>query len=342
MLNYIRSEFYRVFHSKGIYVTLALLAACAILINAVLACFGAVSPDFAYDNTSFAMQFLLQLPLLYPFAALLIVYVLYEGAGKNGNLKNAVAFGVSREKLLAGQFVVSTIVSLAAMVVTLGVYFACAYALLDFDATIAGTEVIRQVLCVLPTAIASLILALLCVNMTDRGFVGILVWLLVMILIPEIPFNLDAVCDFVGARIAAGETYTMIAVAEGAVLDSEARFKKEERVFVRPEQGEATVTRHLAEVIGARTGQETRYSVLGYLQRGGTPCAYDRLLCTRLGAYAAKLAAEGRFGVTAAVIGNKITFNALPDIAGKYKFVDPQGEEVALARSIGISFGDRA
>ena len=50
MLNYIRSEFYRVFHSKGIYVTLALLAACAILINAVLACFGAVSPDFAYDN----------------------------------------------------------------------------------------------------------------------------------------------------------------------------------------------------------------------------------------------------------------------------------------------------
>ena len=163
-----------------------------------------------------------------------------------------------------------------------------------------------------------------------------------MILIPEIPFNLDAVCDFVGARIAAGETYTMIAVAEGAVLDSEARFKKEERVFVRPEQGEATVTRHLAEVIGARTGQETRYSVLGYLQRGGTPCAYDRLLCTRLGGYAAKLAAEGRFGVTAAVSGNNITFNALPDIAGKYKFVDPQGEEVALARSIGISFGDRA
>lgn len=162
-----------------------------------------------------------------------------------------------------------------------------------------------------------------------------------MILIPEIPFNLDAVCDFVNARIAAGETYTMIAVAEGAVLDGEARFKKEERVFVRTELGESTVTRHLAEVVGERTGQETRYSVLGYLQRGGTPCAYDRLLCTRLGGYAAKLAVEGRFGVTAAVNGNNITFNALPDIAGKYKFVDPHGEEVALARGIGISFGDR-
>ena len=162
-----------------------------------------------------------------------------------------------------------------------------------------------------------------------------------MILIPEIPFNLDVVCDTLNARIAAGETYTMIAVAEGAVLDAEARFKKEERAFARPAFGETTVTRHLAEVIGERTGQETRYSVLGYLQRGGTPCAYDRFLCTRLGGYAAKLAVEGRFGVTAAVVGNEITFNALPDIAGKYKFVDPMGGEVACARGIGISFGDR-
>ena len=163
-----------------------------------------------------------------------------------------------------------------------------------------------------------------------------------MILIPEIPFSLDAVCDFLSARLAAGERSTMVAVAEGALLDSEAKFKKEQRAFVRTALGESTVTRHLAEVIGERTGAETRYSVLGYLQRGGTPCAYDRLLCSRLGGYAAKLAVEGRFGVTAAVSGNSITFNALADIAGKYKFVDPQGEEVRFARSIGISFGDRA
>ena len=162
-----------------------------------------------------------------------------------------------------------------------------------------------------------------------------------MILIPEIPFSLDAVCDFLSARLAAGERSTMVAVAEGALLDSEAKFKKEQRAFVRTAMGESTVTRHLAEVIGERTGAETRYSVLGYLQRGGTPCAYDRLLCSRLGGYAAKLAVEGQFGVTAAVSGNSITFNALADIAGKYKFVDPQGEEVCFARSIGISFGDR-
>ena len=163
-----------------------------------------------------------------------------------------------------------------------------------------------------------------------------------MILIPEIPFSLDAVCNFLSARLAAGERTTMVAVAEGAVLDSEVKFKKEQRAFVRTAMGESTVTRHLAEVIGERTGAETRYSVLGYLQRGGTPCAYDRLLCSRLGGFAAKLAAEGRFGVTAAVCGNSITFNALTDIAGKYKFVDPKGEDVQFARSIGISFGDMA
>ena len=82
--------------------------------------------------------------------------------------------------------------------------------------------------------------------------------------------------------------------------------------------------------------------MLGYLQRGGAPCAYDRLLCSRMGGYAARLALEGRFGVTVALEDNKITFNALADIAGKYKFVDPAGETVRFAREIGISFGDRA
>ena len=163
-----------------------------------------------------------------------------------------------------------------------------------------------------------------------------------VILIPEIPFNLDAVCDVLSARLAAGERSTMVAVAEGAVLDTEVKFKKEQRAFVRTAMGETTVTRHLAEVIGERTGAETRYSVLGYLQRGGTPCAYDRLLCSRLGGYAARLASEGKFGVTVALSGGAITFNALADIAGKYKFVDPQGDDVQFARSIGISFGDRA
>ena len=79
--------------------------------------------------------------------------------------------------------------------------------------------------------------------------------------------------------------------------------------------------------------------MLGYVQRGGTPCAYDRLLSSRLGGYAAFLAKEKRFGVTAAVAGNRITFNALTEIAGRYKTVDPAGSIVRFAKSVGVSFG---
>lgn len=160
-----------------------------------------------------------------------------------------------------------------------------------------------------------------------------------MILIPEKPFSVDAVCDFVQKQRKSGKTHTIIAVAEGAVLASEVKFKKSERTFVRTERGESTVTQHLAEILQERTGYETRASVLGYLQRGGTPCAYDRMLSSRLGGFAGKLAKEGKFGVTAAVSGNKITFNALADIAGKYKLVDPNGDIVRFAGDIGISFG---
>ncbi len=159
------------------------------------------------------------------------------------------------------------------------------------------------------------------------------------ILIPEIPFNIDRLCEAVAADRRAGKRCSVIAVAEGAVLDSEAPYRRKDRAFARAERGETTVTAHLAEVIGERTGTETRATVLGYIQRGGSPNAYDRLLCTRLGSYAGRLAKEGRFGVTVAVSRGEITFNALADIAGKYKFVDPDGEAVHAAEGIGICLG---
>ncbi len=161
-----------------------------------------------------------------------------------------------------------------------------------------------------------------------------------MILLPEIPFDPDRVCEFVRRRTERGAGYTLIAVAEGAQLKSEAAVRKKERTFIRAERGETTVTAHLAERIHERTGAEARVSVLGYVQRGGVPCAYDRALCTRLGSYAGRLAAEGRFGVTVAVAGNRITFNALSDIAGKYKLVNPDGDIVRAAKDIGVAFGE--
>ncbi|MCD8205141.1 MAG: 6-phosphofructokinase [Clostridia bacterium] len=163
-----------------------------------------------------------------------------------------------------------------------------------------------------------------------------------IVLIPEIPFNLDAVCKYVKKLMTGGEKRSVIiAIAEGAVLDSEAGLKKSQRTFARKDLGEVTISKHLAEEIQTRTGIETRADVLGYIQRGGTPSPYDRILCTRYGEYAVRLAAAGVFGVTVALKGTEITYNKLSDIAGKYKRVEPDGDLVKGAKNIGISFGTK-
>ncbi len=194
MLNYIKSEFYRLFHSLSTWITLGIFAGLALLINCGLAIFAAVQPEWGYGNTTFSMQFLLQLPTIYIIAAPILVYILYEGCGKNGVYKNVVAFGVSREKILLGQLVVSLAFCLGVMLVTLGVYFASAYALLRYDSVMTSADVVRQALCVLPSAVASLVLAILCVNLTVRGVIGILIWMGVFLLVPY-------VCQWIGYEV---------------------------------------------------------------------------------------------------------------------------------------------
>lgn len=160
------------------------------------------------------------------------------------------------------------------------------------------------------------------------------------IIIPEIPFHQDDLCSFIAAKKQAGARSIIVAVAEGANIKAEAGLKKKHRSFARTERGETTITNHLAEYIEEKTGYTARTSVLGYIQRGGTPCAYDRLLCTRLGEAAADLIKEGKFGVTVAVKGNRIVANELDDIAGKYKYVTRGDRMVKCAKEMGIFLGD--
>ena len=160
------------------------------------------------------------------------------------------------------------------------------------------------------------------------------------ILIPEIPFSEDKLCSFVASKKAVGARSVIIAVAEGAHIKSEAGLKRKKRSFARAEFNETTVTSHLAEYIEEKTGYATRTSVLGYVQRGGAPCAYDRLLCTRLGEAAADYVVEGKFGVTVAVKGNRLVANKLEDIAGKYKYVTRGDRMVKCAEELGIFLGE--
>ncbi|SHM88326.1 6-phosphofructokinase [Ruminococcus flavefaciens] len=161
-----------------------------------------------------------------------------------------------------------------------------------------------------------------------------------VIIIPEIPYDIDKICDAVMARSASGKTFSIVAVAEGAFDVNEAKMKKKERAKKRAEAGILTATSRIAAQIQSNTGLEARVCVPGHMLRGGAPSAYDRVLSTQFGVHAAYLIAKERYGRTVAKIGNKITSNKLEDIAGKTKFVDTDNHLVIAARDIGVSFGD--
>lgn len=161
-----------------------------------------------------------------------------------------------------------------------------------------------------------------------------------IILIPEIPYDIDKVCESVVKRSESGKNFSIIAVAEGCFDVAEAKLKKKERARIRQEAGIVTATNRIASQIQKNTGLEARVCVPGHMLRGGNPSAYDRLLATQFGEYAAQLIRDEKYGMTVAKKNGKITANKLEDIAGKTKFVEPDCQEVITARNIGISFGD--
>ena len=115
-------------------------------------------------------------------------------------------------------------------------------------------------------------------------------------------------------RIDNGKDFNIIAIAEGAMSQEEAKMKKTERAESR--NGDATITNSLARYIEEHAEVETRVVVPGHLQRGGNPSPYDRLLSTEMGSFAGKLVQEGNFGTTVAVKNNEISYNNLQSIAG--------------------------
>lgn len=161
-----------------------------------------------------------------------------------------------------------------------------------------------------------------------------------IILIPEIPFDIDKVAKACQRRADAGKAFSILAVAEGAYDVEEAKLKKKERAKLRADRGEVTATARIAKEIQIKTGLETRTVVPGHILRGGSPSAYDRVLATQFGAHAARLLKQEKFGFTVAMVDGKITENPLGEVAMKTKFVDEDSKLVRTARDIGISFGD--
>jgi len=168
-----------------------------------------------------------------------------------------------------------------------------------------------------------------------------------VILIPEIPYDVTTVADAIKARKRMGKPFSIVAVAEGAISQEEfavqqaaAAKKKEKRAKEpEPELVYAERTLKLARQLERLTGLEARPTILGHLQRGGTPSAADRLLATRLGTAAADLIAAGQFGYMVAARGESSEPVLLEEVAGQVKTVPPDHPWVNSARGVGTSFG---
>lgn len=150
------------------------------------------------------------------------------------------------------------------------------------------------------------------------------------ILIPEEPFTIDEVCNSIKRRLSAGKTFSIIVVAEGAVLaETERVITKEARVDAFGHVMLGGIGKFLCEEIEKRTGFECRDVVLGHLQRGGSPTAFDRILATRYGIAAVDLIQNGDFGKMVALRGNQIVAVSLEEGVKRAKTVDMDIYEIA-------------
>jgi len=161
-----------------------------------------------------------------------------------------------------------------------------------------------------------------------------------IILIPEVPFDIDKVCETLKKRYEEGKTYSIVAVAEGAKAAKGSKFLTRE--VVKEEKTDAFgniilggIARVLEKEIEKRTGFETRSVTLGHIQRGGRPSAFDRFLATRFGVKAVQMVKEEKYGETAALRGTKIVSVPLEEAVGKRKEVPPELYEETVTPFIG-------
>ncbi|MDA3821417.1 MAG: ATP-dependent 6-phosphofructokinase, partial [Bacteroidales bacterium] len=176
------------------------------------------------------------------------------------------------------------------------------------------------------------------------------------ILLPEIPYTIDKLAESILERVNRGKRFSIVAVAEGAInkigaqkiaavqkklegAEGEARkkFKVELKELDSQYRGS---TIQMVEELQQITGLETRLTILGHLQRGGTPSAADRILATRLGTKAVEYIQKEQFGIMVAVKGNETQAVPLADVAGKVNYVPVDHPLIVSARKVGTSFGD--
>jgi len=144
-----------------------------------------------------------------------------------------------------------------------------------------------------------------------------------LILLPELKYTEECIINYIEERASRNKPYSIVVVAEG----------------ILPDRRKKSAAQHISRMINEKTGLETRETVLGYVQRGGSPSPADRILATRYGAYAAELIARKKYGTMVALRNNSIIGVPLEEVAGKQKLVTIDDPILIQAKSLGTNFG---
>ena len=162
-----------------------------------------------------------------------------------------------------------------------------------------------------------------------------------VILLPEIPYDINKIVEKVEERKSQGKLFTIIVVAEGAKSkDGDVIVAKIVEDSPDPIRLGGIGNKLAEDLEKLVNGREVRCTVLGHIQRGGTTCTFDRILSTRYGVAAVELIEQGKFGSMVCLKGNEVTYDSLENVIGNNKKVDPNGELVTVAKKIGICFAD--
>lgn len=161
-----------------------------------------------------------------------------------------------------------------------------------------------------------------------------------IILMPEIPYHLDRVCEKIAERYERRRDFAIVVVSEGAMEHGGEQLFKQGKDAFKEHAVLGGIGESLARQIEAASGREARSVVLGHLQRGGSPVSFDRLLAQRMGSAAVRFIAEGaRSGMVAQVAG-EIRLIPFDEVVGGFRSVDTHSDLVETARDLGICFGD--
>lgn len=195
MFNYVKSELYRLTHSYALYTVGSAFVLAPVIVNILLYCLAHVDSNFPYATTSYSYSNVVASPMIFCYAALFMVFVFYEGNKKNGNLKNVICTGLSREKIFLGQIVVCLLVSAAMLFCTIVIYIMSAQLLLEVVGPVTAMDLVIESLVMIPIAISSVVLSIVIVNYFDKGSTGIIYWLGIMIFVPQILFYISFVVE---------------------------------------------------------------------------------------------------------------------------------------------------